>query len=138
MTSKEWVEKVQKNAPVLVDLVVRYHPGSNRASVLDNDPDVSITAPVAEIMCNNLRQEIRKNTFTSPVQDFMNAITLEDSEKIYSIFSKTWLGVPESTSCWSIPGFSLMVDLMDDHPEDWNSQEENDPQEEASIEAFFE
>lgn len=38
-----------------------------------------------------------------------------------------WFGVPESTSCWSIPGFGQAVDLLDDPPEDqedtlWSSE----------------
>lgn len=37
------------------------------------------------------------------------------------------MGVPESTDCWQIEGFSIAVDLMDDPVEedDFNLKEDN-------------
>ena len=73
-----------------------------------------ITAPQAERACEIVREQIRKTSFERPDVQFNVALQNEDCDTLASLFSSTWFGVPESTSCWGIPGFSLAVDLLDD------------------------
>jgi hypothetical protein len=76
--------------------------------------DDFITAPQAERACEMVRQQIRANSLDNPEIQFDIALTKQDTEAINDLLSSTWFGVPESTSCWGIEGFSVMCDLLDD------------------------
>lgn len=130
LTTQEWIEKVQQNASVLREFVGNWHPSARfpealqQESVLLMDGDAvavpqsfPITAPAAELACQNVRQMIRKEEPNDPVTRFDQALAKADIGEIMSLLEGAWFGVPESTSCWGIKGFSLAVDLMDDPPD---------------------
>jgi len=122
MTKERWLEKVKESQVKLAGLISEYHPAA-RSKVRDREmanrvaDSMPITAPTAERACRNVREKIAGEYKTDPLMDFDNAIKAEDISAIYSILSGAWFGVPESTSCWKIPGFREAVDLMDDPPD---------------------
>jgi len=115
MTKAEWLAKVEEKQELLKSLIANYHPR------LPHKPrhELEITAPNAEMA----RQTVVKEMLLSgecqgdPVKRFEVALATEDIGELMSILNRTWFGVPESTSCWNISGFSEAVDLMDDPPE---------------------
>ena len=88
---------------------------------------MTITAPNAEQAAHAVRRAIANEEADkpSPLERFDKA--LQDKNigeinsllnEINSLLNSAWSGVPESTSCWRIPGFKEAVDLMDDLPEE--------------------
>jgi len=80
-----------------------------------------ITAYNAEAACQNVRDMIRSNESMdrdSMLKKIETAFSTSDVDELMSLLSSTWFGVPESTCCWSIPGFKEAVDLMEDPPEE--------------------
>lgn len=118
MKINDWLEKVKQNKDSLYDIISCYHP-ANLSAYNETDPlSDNITAPNAERACEVVRNLIRKeNVFENPGAVFNVALQNGDYETINKLLSSTWFGVPESTSCWGINGFSVMVDLLDDPPE---------------------
>lgn len=118
MLKQDWIAKVKENADVLRDFVDSYHP-TNLQSHFDNDVmSPEITAPQAERACEIVREQIRTTSFERPDVQFNVALKNEDTDALSSLLSAVWFGVPESTSCWGIPGFSVAVDLLDDPVEE--------------------
>ncbi len=76
--------------------------------------------------CAAVREEIRAaagDSFeiaagSSPLARFDDALACGDWETLWTLLNETWIGVPESTSCWSIRGFAEAVALLEDPPED--------------------
>lgn len=133
MTKEKWIQTVRDNEEVLRELIRDWHPVSritnHRASefvAFDGDlveiakPSMPITAPGAEAACGVVRNKIiaEEGGKDDPVNRFNKALDGEDLGEINSLLSSAWFGVPESSSCWSIPGFSVACDLMDDMPEE--------------------
>lgn len=115
MTKQEWLDKVKKNSDILCDFVGAYHPINTRPRSSNEGISADITAPEAERACEMVRNQIRKESvFVRPEVQFNVALQNEDTDTLSSLISQTWFGVPESTNCWSIPGFSIAVDLLDD------------------------
>lgn len=115
MEKQEWLAKVKENRVVLKSLIEWYHPRSDAYS----PAHLPITAKAAEAACQNARSAIAvKEGRPHPLVAFDNALNTGDTSTIYSLLNETWFGVPESTSCWSIPGFSEAVDLIET-VEDW-------------------
>jgi hypothetical protein len=118
MTKQEWIDQAREHADDLRSLVSEYHPtcilGRKRSH------DHPITAPNAESACRAIRSKIAVEQEMKPdaVGRFDQALAVGDWQTISCLLSDAWFGVPESTSCWSIRGFSAAVDLMDDPPED--------------------
>lgn len=110
MTKSEWFANVKVNENILKNIVARFHPYQPTKSI----DDFPITAPNAEAACQIMREQIAKETVFDPLLLWTGAIQNEDCETIYSLLSSTWLGVPESTSCWEIEGFNELVDLLDE------------------------
>jgi hypothetical protein len=111
MTASDWIESVKKNAPILREFISNYHPANHNPR---RSKDLPITAPNAELACEIVRRQIRQETNTSPEIRFDNALTQDNCATIASLLSSAWFGVPESTECWSIPGFSETCALLDD------------------------
>lgn len=115
MTKADWMNKIKSNLESLKSLVAEYHP--TRAHPPRHN--LEITAPHVEAA----RQQAVKAMLlagecqANPVKRFEVAVATEDLAELYSILNRTWIGVPESTSCWSIRGFKEAVDLLEDPPE---------------------
>ena len=112
MIKEEWFKEADDNRDKLISLVSQYHPSSQRAG-----KSLRITAFRAEQACAEIRKNIKTIRTEDPVERFKLALDLKDTNTSLLILNETWFGVPESTDCWSIPGFSEAVDLMTDPPE---------------------
>jgi hypothetical protein len=108
-------ELVKKNWPDLYLLIQNYHPSASHRKL---DPGMPITAHAAEAACESLRKVIQKDqdNMPDPVKRAREAKDAKDAETLWGILNETWIGVPESTSCWNIPGFSVMVEILEDGP----------------------
>jgi len=112
VTNEQWWQVVDLNWDNLCAIVDSYHPGYGR-----RNHDFPITAIAAEAACEVFREEIHNeaaNELESPLRRFLKAKELRDDETLSTILSQTWFGIPDSTSCWSIPGFGKLCDLLDD------------------------
>ncbi len=115
MTPSEWIEKARAGAPKLRQLLEDYHPTQSRK------PIGPITAPGAEDACNVIRREIaEKKQDIDPVTAFDKALFAADVVEINTLLSEAWIGVPETTACWRIPGFKEAVELLEELPEEEN------------------
>ena len=116
MTTKEWLEKAKSNAPALRSLIGSYHPGAvNR----QHYKDLPITAPNVELAIGTIRRKVAKeNQNRDPVAEFDRALEAGDIGKLIGVLNGAWFGVPESTSCWGIEGFSQAVGLLEDTPDE--------------------
>lgn len=115
MTRSRWLQQVSDHAGELRQLVGDYHPSTKRERPFPVGP---ITAPGAEQACVEVREKIRNEESSDPVVRFDRALALGDIGELNTLLNGAWFGVPESTGCWSIPGFSIACDLMDDLPEE--------------------
>lgn len=118
MTQQEWLAKAKANQGKLIALVSSYHPGSGGYR---EPSDLFLpSAPAAEAACQVVREKIQqeeKLIGPSPVVRFTKALAEDNWREVYSLLDSTWFGVPESTSCWRLEGFSEAVDLLDDPPD---------------------
>lgn len=114
MTTKEWIKVANDEMELLCSFIAKWHPGSKAR----NPDPMTITAPSPENFRRIMEARIEKEQTQDPVIEFREAIQAEDVGKAIGILNGAWCGVPESTSCWRIPGFPEAVDLMDDPPED--------------------
>jgi hypothetical protein len=114
MTHSRWLQIVADNAKKLRQFVGSYHPSAREP---DTTPMV-ISAPSPEAACQNVREAIRKERPDDPLARWDKALAAGDISELNSLLSDAWFGVPESTECWSIPGFGIACDLMDDLPEE--------------------
>jgi hypothetical protein len=124
MTEHEWLEQTRRDAFNLTYLIDSYHPASyNSAAPAGRDPrkpgpGLPITAPNAESASNAIRQKIRDEADgKKPAIKFKAALESGDTGTLMSLLNQAWFGVPESTSCWGIRGFSEAVRLLEDPPE---------------------
>lgn len=123
MTNAEWITEARQVRPQLRSLIENYHPiAVERAMMqmrqLERPARTVITARNAEAACANIRHDIiAKGKDRDPLAEFETALADGDIGTLLSLLNETWFGVPESTSCWSIKGFSEAVDLMDDPPD---------------------
>ena len=119
MTEKEWIEKAREHADDLAYLVSAYHPAALGSTVESaRRPPLPITAPGPEVACEVVREKIRgEYEGEHPIRKFRRAVEAGDVSTVMSLLSGAWFGVPESTSCWGIRGFSKAVDLLEDPPE---------------------
>lgn len=125
-----WVSRLYHSQRELRELVRRYHPSSKSAievpagsgeelavSTRELQPLLPVTAPAAQDCCNKICEEITKRSPDSPVLRYDAALANQDLVELQKLLQEAWFGVPESTSCWLIPGFTVLVDLLDDPPE---------------------
>lgn len=113
MTNEEWMRAVEGNWDELKSLVMGYHP---RASYRPGP--LPITARMAEAACEQVREQIRSEG--NPVTEDLLERLKEDGnvQELSTLFSGAWFGVPDSTSCWGIPGFGVLCNLLEDPPEE--------------------
>lgn len=112
-----WLTKVEENRKVLTRLIRTYHPRCKKITTKPSSPE--ITAPNAQSACNTVIDHIKRRSegMPTPLELFDIARKNGDHAYIYKLLDETWFGVPESTSCWNIPGFSLSVDLIEEYQE---------------------
>lgn len=115
MKLEDYWEKVKTNRINLEDFLWCYHPASRNFNPKNN---MEITAPLAESACNVIREKIKKENTLSPVTRFNQAIAAQDINEIYNLLQSAWFGVPESTDCWGITGFTEAVELLEDPPDE--------------------
>lgn len=144
-TNEQWLAKVAENEEDLLSLIRDWHPVSRLVNHRSKEfvavgvgEDVEmieiekarlpITAYVPEAACQTIREEIirKEHDQPDPVERFKKAMAKGDISEIMGLLSSAWFGVPESTGCWSIPGFGVACDLMDDPPEPEGGQQESE------------
>lgn len=113
MNKAEWLGIVEENWDDLKDLVLGYHP---RASY--DPPEMPITAPRAEAACEVIRKQIAEEGKPITWDDLERMKTEGDVSGLSSAFSASWFGIPESLGCWTVPGFRVLCDLLDDPVEE--------------------
>lgn len=122
MTTHDWLTNARHDVEKLKDLLRAYHPTMLRGP-LDTLEDrrrygLHITAPAAEAACEAVREDVRKNFEGDPVTQLDEALAADDVGKVISLLNQAWFGVPESSSCWNIPGFREAVALLEEPPDD--------------------
>lgn len=103
---KEWWECVEKNWENLKALIENFHPSSS----LYSQNDLLITAAKAEHLCEQYREEIRKQVKEDPTK-LAEGYMLRHDPKLADILNETWFGMPESVEVRSYPGFNELCDL---------------------------
>lgn len=114
MTDQEWIERARQVKPQLLVLVQAWHPAASTRADRDG---FEITASLPEEACEQFRKEIAEKFSGEPCQRLEQALAAGDIGTVSSILNQAWIGVPESTNCWRIPGFEEAVSLLEDMPE---------------------
>jgi len=107
---EQWFQQVENNKEILISIIKKFHPSRK------NKSDLKITAPNAELACEKIRSQIKKNTKEDVLVSFESALKEKNKRVILRILNDVWFGVPESTDCWKIPGFKELVDLIENCP----------------------
>jgi len=116
MNESEWLESCKSNRSSILSCIGQYHPASHRFQPASVD---TATAELAQKACNHISEEIRSEAGVEPPSvAFAAALESGDIGTLSQLMNQTWFGVPENTNCWSIPGFSEMVELIEDLPEE--------------------
>jgi len=142
MDRQQWIDYARLHAEKLGKLIADYHPAARPirpdSSLAEMEsalsPNLPITAQGAEMSCEKVRRMIREKYKAGdkpdPVVDFAAAVASGNVAKINTLLNAAWFGVPESTSCWRIPGFKEAVDLIEDPPEPTEEEEKQYEEEE--------
>ena len=120
MNKHDYLQFARDSEQELCQLIGEYHPIYRKMH-----SEMDVTAPQAEIACENVREAIRReNPSYDPLHAFQRALLEEDNVVVAQILNETWFGVPESTSCWLIRGFTEAITLMED-PVEENEDDSN-------------
>jgi hypothetical protein len=119
MNKQEWLALAAHNRDQLKSLLSTYHP-INRLPFRRQEHN--ITASAAESACEAIRVDINKRYVADPrprdpLGELDRAIDSGDIGVIQNLLNEAWFGVPESTDCWRIPGFTEAVELLEDPPD---------------------
>jgi hypothetical protein len=114
-TPEQWLAEVNEHADKLKSLLESYHPANRLPG---RRPGDYITAPNAEIAATHVRKAICDASTADPVVEFETARANGDWAKIANLLNEAWFGVPESTLCWKIEGFSEAVALIEELPKE--------------------
>jgi len=112
VTKSEWFDLLHDHWDDLKALVMSCHP---RADYQLRE-DMPITAPAAEQACETVRRQLSAAGEPVTEQLLQQLKDSGDADGLYSLLSGAWFGVPESTSCWRIPGFGVLCSLLEDPP----------------------
>lgn len=104
MGSEGFWAYVNRHRQKLEGIVNSYHPSKGR------NYSKNVTAPTAEASRQDVVAEIERE---GPV-DIKSIIDNKDTDKLITALNATWFGVPESTDCWSIPGFSELCTICEE------------------------
>lgn len=117
MTTVEWLAQCRRDAGAIKALIRAWHP-INLTKPSKDRPGMRITAPNVENVLHAVRADIRRNTEGDPVSDFDAALQNGNTTKLSALMNDAWFGVPESTDCWRLEGFSEAVALLENDPDD--------------------
>jgi hypothetical protein len=119
MNKQQWITQAREHADALRSLVSEWHP-TRLVAGRKRSHEYPITAAAAEFICARVREKLAEEQaeVPDPVERFNEALKAGDWMTVSKLLSDAWFGVPESTACWEIRGFTEAVDLMDDPPED--------------------
>ena len=108
----EWLTYFKANETKLLKFVEEWHPTAGK--VVDRAA-FPITAPDAEDACQLVVRGIKQRELleASVTTRFHKFLAEENVAKLYNLLNSAWFAVPESTSCWSIEGFSEAVTLLE-------------------------
>lgn len=113
MTENEWLGYAKRNRIKLESLIRDWHPRMRRSTY-----SLRITAPNAEKRCEEVRQQIKSEEGRiPPTREFNDSLNEGNWHRVWIVLNETWFGVPESTECWRIFGFTEAVNLLEDPPE---------------------
>ena len=104
MNKEEYVQFAKDNEELFIVAMEDFHPALNSR----NKP-MEISAQIAEIVCSEIREDIRKSTDSNPITEFQKF----DAEIICDLANQVWFGIPESLSVRSHPAFNLVCDLAE-------------------------
>jgi len=116
LTESEWLATAKTYRIRLASVIRLYHPACRDPILAPEMPPGPITAATAELACQGLRADIRAMATGDPVKRFDAALDADDWQPVSQLLEETWIGVPETDSCWLIPGFRELVNLLDDLP----------------------
>lgn len=116
MTTQDWLAQARRDAGTLAQLLSTYHPLNRPAG--RGYTDQRITAAGAEAACEAVRAQVAAEGGGDPVVRFNAALNSGDAACAFGLLNEAWFGVPESTACWQIDGFSEAVALCEDPPGD--------------------
>lgn len=116
MIESEWLATAKTYRIRLASVIRLYHPAYRDPVIAPEMPPFPITAANTEAACQGLRADIRATNTGDPVTRFNGALDADEWQPVSQLLEETWIGVPETDSCWLIPGFRELVDLLDDLP----------------------
>lgn len=120
MTESEWLNYAKENKDKLRNFIENYHPRARLLNAkIGNTVPLPITASGPEYARNQVIGSIllQEQNDLHPILQFDLAFMQDDIEGLNKILNSAWFGVPESTLCWNIEGFTEAVRLMEDVPE---------------------
>jgi hypothetical protein len=115
-TIDQWLKLTREHGEALRFLLKEYHPNNRQPGRRKNQD--FITAPGAEAACTVIRQHIRAQQASDPVDRFNLALESKDWRTINTLLNEAWFGVPESTTAWGVRGFREAVHLIEEPPDE--------------------
>lgn len=113
MTMSDWLAQAKRDETRLTALLRAYHPAAP-----GEKRELPITAGRTEAFAQRVRQRIAAAAPYDPVATFQSALAADNVTIVTRLLNEAWFGVPESTDCWSVPGFSEAVALLEDPPDE--------------------
>lgn len=98
-------DEIDSRKDDLLMCVEMFHPNSHNPT----KREFTITAMAAEDACELARKYASE---CSPVEFAAQAIQDRNFEELYGVLNSTWFGAPESREVFSVPGFSLLCDIL--------------------------
>jgi hypothetical protein len=106
-TLQDWWNTVEGHRDQLLKLVDKYHP------YFRIKHDHPISAPAAELACQQIRREIASETLQNPSDLFQQYLKNRDSSMVH-LLNEVWFGMPESYESRWEPGFGVLCVLCDE------------------------
>jgi hypothetical protein len=105
MSVEQWWDLFNKNKEDMKRLVEKFYPLPGKKF------DMTITAPGAERMCEQIRKETPQLDRVDRVFDA--AVESKDQPALEQLMSSAWFGMPESWEVRSEPGFFVLCELLE-------------------------
>jgi len=110
MNAQELIEYAKANEQAMVQAIKTFHPYYRDLDRLNR-----ISAPKAEILCEEIRQEIKEDSQfdTDPVAQYK----MYNPDTIVQLANSVWFGMPESFESRSHPAFYTICNLAEGYEE---------------------